>query len=60
MDMNAQRCMVHGRDLKQPTATLTVYQDGVASIRVDDDARPEFWLTVELTREQLTWALQQM
>ena len=60
-DLNAgQRCMVHGRMLKKPTATLTVCQDGVASIRVDDDANDEFWLTVELTREQVNWLHKQM
>ena len=60
-DLNAgQRCMVHGRDLHKPTATLTVCQDGVASIRVDDDGNPEFWLTVELTREQVMWLADKM
>ena len=43
---------VKGRGRKKPVVSTGFFGRGVV-IRVDDDARPEFWLTIEFTLEEL-------
>jgi hypothetical protein len=56
---DSQRLAVRGR-LRKPVAVLTVSADGLATVRIDDEAADDFWCEVTLTREQTEWILDQM
>lgn len=43
---------ITGRGVKSPTLEIASDASGV-TLRVDDDERPEFWLSVWISREQL-------
>lgn len=43
---------VKGRDLQEPVASIGFTGRGVL-LRIDDNRRPEFWLAIELSTDEL-------